>query len=141
MKNDLKERGESEGSAAPRVANARTHYRRDVLQIVLFAVALLLPSIGFLAGINDFDLMAENRRPAERPDAPETFADWQAFPEKFEGYFDDHFGFRSYLLGRDKRLEWLGRRTDVEIQVGREGWLFQGTRAVSTAILLVPKRR
>ena len=101
---------------------------RARIEVVLFAVALLLPSIGYWLGWNDFALLAENRRLAERPGWPADVEALRAFPMTFERHFDDHFGFRSFLVGRDKRLAWLGRRTEVEIQVGRDGWLFQGDR-------------
>lgn len=99
---------------------------RNRVQVVLFALVLMMPSLGYLAGVNDEQLLAENRRLADRPSWPTNAEEVQAYPAAFERHFDDHFGFRSFLVGRDKRLEWLGARTQVEIQIGLDGWLFQG---------------
>jgi len=119
--------GENEAAGSPGRVPARAHLRAR-LEVVLFAFALLLPAAGYWLGWNDFTLLAENRRLAERPDWPSEVSDLRSFPTAFERHFDDHFGFRSFLVGRDKRLEWLGRRTEVEIQVGRDDWLFEGDR-------------
>ena len=101
---------------------------RDVVLIGLFAVALALPSAGYFLGLNNYELLAENRRLAELPTWPTERASAGEFPAAFEKYFDDHFGFRSYLVGRDERLKWYGARTQVDIQIGAEDWLFRGTQ-------------
>jgi alginate O-acetyltransferase complex protein AlgJ len=107
---------------------ARNNRLRQRVQNLLFALALTLPAAGYWLDINDYSLLAENRRLAELPVWPSAGDELRAFPRAFERYFDDHFGFRSYLVGREKRLEWLGPRTKVEIQIGQNEWLFQGTR-------------
>lgn len=112
--------------APSRAGRADPRRVRDLIQVVAFALALLLPGAGLLLGLDDFERLAENRRPADPPAWPADWETTRAFPAAFERWFDDHFGFRSFLVGRDKRIEWLGRRTEVEIRVGRDGWLFQG---------------
>ena len=77
---------------------------RDLLHVAAFAIVLLLPAAGMLLDVNDFELLAENRRPAQRPALPTNFSETRGFPAAFERWFDDHFGFRSHLVGRDKRL-------------------------------------
>ncbi len=101
--------------------------RRNQVQVALFILALMAPSVGYFLDINDYQMLAENRRPAERPNWPAERKTLRAFPAAFEKHFDDHFGFRSYLIGREKRLEWLSRRSEVDVQIGSADWLFQGS--------------
>jgi len=101
--------------------------RRNGIKVALFVLALLTPSVGYFFDINDYQMLAENRRLAERPGWPTEREALRAFPVAFEKHFDDHFGFRSYLIGREKRLEWLGRRNEVDVQIGSGDWLFQGS--------------
>ena len=95
--------------------------RRNQVQFALFILALMAPSVGYFLDINDYQMLAENRRLAERPDWPAERKTRRAFPAAFEKHFDDHFGFRSYLIGREKRLEWLSRRSEVDVQIGATG--------------------
>lgn len=100
--------------------------QRALLQSGLFAVLLCLPLLGLLLGVNDEAALAERRRLAEWPGVPRDLASLARYPERFEDWFDDHFGFRSLLIRSNKEIEWRVKRGEVEMVVGREGWLFLG---------------
>jgi hypothetical protein len=99
--------------------------RRALLHSLTFALLIGLPFLGLLAGVNDQEQLGERRRLADWPGAPEVAA-LPDYPARFERWFDDHFGFRSLLIRSNKEIEWRVKRTQVEMVVGSNGWLFLG---------------
>lgn len=101
---------------------------RDLLHAAVFLVILLLPGIGMILGVDD-KLNAENRNVAKPPEWSWNAEIIRSFPGRFESYFDDHFGFRSWLIRTAKQVEWVYDRTKAGIAIGRDGWLYQGKEA------------
>jgi hypothetical protein len=99
--------------------------RRALLHSLTFALLIGLPLLGLLAGVNDQERLGERRRLADWPGAPQL-ASLPDYPTRFERWFDDHFGFRSLLIRSNKEIEWRVKRTQVEMVVGHDGWLFLG---------------
>ena len=100
--------------------------RRAGLHTLVFLALLVLPFVGWLAGANDTDALAERRRLAERPSLPRDAAALRAFPAHFEAWWDDHFGFRSTLIRRSTEIAGRVQRRQAEMGVGHDGWLFLG---------------
>lgn len=103
-------------------------HRRNLLHGVVFLVILLLPGIGMVFGVDD-RLNAENRNLAKSPEWSWDAKIIRSFPGRFESYFDDHFGFRSWLIRTAKQVEWVYDRTEAGIAIGRDDWLYQGKEA------------
>jgi hypothetical protein len=82
--------------------------------------------MGRFTGIAPEVSASENRRLTERPPLPRTAKDWFTFPERFEKFHKDHFGFRQQLLRLHSRVMVNGLSTSPNSAVilGKEGWLF-----------------
>src|SRR5579863_5684434 len=70
--------------------------RATVPLIVVFALFLGAPLVGFLEGWKTGMVVGENRLPAPKPSlAGEPLP---SFPKKFNAYYMDHYGFRVELV-------------------------------------------
>ena len=68
----------------------------------------------------------EKRRLEELPDfnlKPDTLA---IFPSRFEGYFNDHFGFRNLFIRRYNRIikKYFSKSPVPNVLIGKNNWLF-----------------
>jgi hypothetical protein len=92
----------------------------------LFLLALLVPAGSRWLGLAPEPQATENRTVHPRPDLPTDGAGWFAFPQWFEAYWNDHFGFRDALIDGHSRLLYFGLQTSSSehVVLGREGWLF-----------------
>ncbi|MFH0880918.1 MAG: hypothetical protein V2A34_14475 [Lentisphaerota bacterium] len=64
----------------------------------LFLVAIYLPLAGSLSGMGPGPDLGEKRQIANPPSWPGNLKDWGAYPDLFEKYFNDNFGFRNWLV-------------------------------------------
>lgn len=106
-------------------------YRRRIWKlrssglIVLLLGGLWLPLAGMYLNREDqskYDL----RKLAERPVFRFTTTYLKEFPSRFETYFNDHFGFRSWLLTWSSRLK-LGAlkvSSSPTVLLGQHGWCY-----------------
>lgn len=71
-------------------------------------------------------LRLEKRAPTPAPAWPKTAADWEAWPARFEAFYDDSFGLRAPLLRLNSSIttRLLGRSASDRVLKGRDGWLF-----------------
>lgn len=94
--------------------------------IALFLLILVAPGLQSLTGAFPVPVLDENRSRATRPaftwngvlagDAP--------FGKQYEKYFDDHYGFRDFLIRAKHQLDFtLFHRSD-EVLIGKDGYLF-----------------
>ena len=101
---------------------------RDVLLIACFLIAVAVPVAGMILHLDADFVLEENRKLAPRPELELNRATLSEFPDKFEAYFNDHFGFRRRLiywltLGK---VALLGDSPSPKVILGRGGWLFYG---------------
>jgi hypothetical protein len=100
---------------------------RDRVLAGLFLLMLFLPAS--LAGVfqesapGDLD---EKRQLAERPSIPKSVDAIEAFPRRFEAYYNDHFHFRDVLIQSYNRLKLkiLKKSPHRDVLIGKDGWLF-----------------
>ena len=108
----------------------RAHVRAAVnlLTGIVFAGLLAMPALDAAFGLDRTMAPEEKRQLAPQPGLPRSFQAVAELPKAFDKYLDDHFGFRSLLLRLHARATvcWLGvpPSPNVEIMVGRHGWLF-----------------
>jgi len=103
----------------------------DGLLVILFAVGIALPLLGYLADVKNFAGNStapsnENRRLDGLPTWDGSLAALWTLPKNFERHFNDHFGYRKHLVelaGRTKALG-LGDSSHSHVILGRDGWLF-----------------
>lgn len=109
--------------------SAAPHTPRGVawLTALGFAAALLAPGADAVLrpGAERFRSV-EFRPPARRPGPPRSLEALASFPERYEAYFDDHFGLRDRLLRARNALTWFafGLSPTPLFVRGREGWIF-----------------
>ncbi len=96
----------------------------DRLLIALFAVALVIPA-AFLKP-DEQAAAAEKRTLAPAPKAPRNTNALAAFPDAFDAWFADHFGFRQALIKTHARISFFALKTSPSPKVilGRNGYIF-----------------
>jgi alginate O-acetyltransferase complex protein AlgJ len=109
----------------------RVRHLNNLMLILLFLIGLTLPLEAYLFYPAPTALGFEKRPPAPRPD--NVFS--ATFPEQFEAYFRDVFGYRADLIAWHNyaRVQWLGLSTNPVVILGKQGWRYfdyQGAFAV-----------
>jgi alginate O-acetyltransferase complex protein AlgJ len=106
---------------------ARVRAAVNLLTGIVFAGLLAMPALDTTFGL-DRTALEEKRQLALRPGLPLSLQAVAELPTDFDAYVEDHFGFRSLLVRLHARATvcWLGvlPSPNVEIIVGRHGWLF-----------------
>jgi hypothetical protein len=110
-------------------ARASTQARRsaDLVLIACFVALLLAPTVDLF--VRDDDARGpgpELRRPAPRPELPQSGRDLLTFPRRYEAYWSDSFGLRDKLLRGHSALKVLalGVSPDPMHVVGKQGWIY-----------------
>lgn len=89
--------------------------------------------LGGMAGVllapfaRDADAPAgENRRLGALPPLPQSLAEWNDFPRRFEAFVNDRFGFRAALIRTYTNVSTSlhDRLPTDQVVAGRDGWLF-----------------
>ena len=95
----------------------------DRVLIGLFAVFLLAPPIAYLMGWQGTTVLNEKRELAAAPDfRHDPISTW---PAKTEAFYDDHFGFRAFLVrSYNLVLHKYLKGSNNDVVVGKDGWLF-----------------
>lgn len=110
--------------------NERTLYKLDkAILILIFCLSIYTP---FLIGIIQDDKIVsgvEKRNLAKFPLPPESLKAFSEYPEGFNTYYSDHFGYREVLTKvYFKLVNKLGGKTSVDdVTIGQDGWLFLGS--------------
>jgi alginate O-acetyltransferase complex protein AlgJ len=96
------------------------------LLTALFVLAVTIPLVATIAGVDADGTSEENRDPAPLPATPTGYASLMAWPDGFSRYFADHFAFRSTLVRWQARarVEGLGVAPTTDVLLGKEGWLY-----------------
>ncbi len=94
--------------------------------MALFLVALALPGLATLAGVDAGMTRGENRDLAPPPQPSATWSAIAAVPDAFTAYFQDHFAFRSRLVRWQAAFRLLVLRVSPSPTVirGKDRWLF-----------------
>lgn len=102
-----------------------------VAQVALFVLFLGLPLVDGLLGLDPTELPRGAVTGDEAPGRPTDLATLATFPERFEPYFRQHFGWRAWLVRSFHRLNFRLFRVSESpwVHVGRDGWLFYGGTA------------
>jgi alginate O-acetyltransferase complex protein AlgJ len=104
----------------------RLHPFWSAAVVTLFVVALLMPGLTMMTGLDHETTHAENRELAIKPRRPASWPEWRVFPAAASRYFEDHFGLRARLVRWQAllRLRVFGVSASPDVIVGRDGWLF-----------------
>lgn len=98
---------------------------------VLFLAFLFLPLMDSLFGFAPEIELNEKRKLTPLPELSGHGNSFAAFPERFEKYYDDNFGFRNFLAFWHNYIKmfWFGASPTSNIILGKDGWLFFGEEA------------
>lgn len=108
----------------------------QALCVAVFLGLLVLPLVGQAYSIGTDVEMFEKRKPAPWPSAPQSSAEVDTWPQRFDAWLKDHFGFRNQLvLGYNViRAKALGQSTSPYVARGRHDWLFyRGDNSIEQA--------
>lgn len=89
----------------------------------MFMILLLLPFFNEVFGITR-NYSSENR--ILKPKPVFDYGNLLNYPKLFEEYYNDNFGFRSWLVeySGNKKYQWFGTSSSSKVAVGKDGWLF-----------------
>lgn len=98
----------------------------DIALIFLFMLAIWLPLADELFGLDKSRKPVEKRRLADKPGFGWSWERLMEYPSGYESYFNDHFGYRNWLIGLHNgiKVKWLGEVSSRKMVRGRDGWYF-----------------
>ncbi|MFH1999726.1 MAG: hypothetical protein ABIK28_08600 [Planctomycetota bacterium] len=104
------------------------HLRNWIL-VLLFVAFIITPLIGQFTGFCGAQYIqeVELRFPNTLPLRPKSMEDLAHYPEKYEAYFNDHFGFRTELVALDSLTFYrlLNSTNAPNVIIGKDDWLFE----------------
>lgn len=100
--------------------------------IALFFAALWLPLAGQVLRLDPAPATDENRALAPPPPLEWSAQALKEFPQRFERWYNDHFGFRDSLVRQyhTAHFGWLGNADPQKVIKGKQGWLYLGRHAL-----------
>jgi alginate O-acetyltransferase complex protein AlgJ len=104
--------------------NTRSPRWRRRLWIILAGVILALPLVDHIVGLDPSEPLYEKRALLERPGSPGNLKECLNFPERFDAWYCDHFGWRRALVRLHGGLVYTGWSRHGSVLVGRDRWLF-----------------
>jgi hypothetical protein len=109
-----------------RTIHARWQRRANVLFVTWFLLLISLPAVRLFLDSTPTVLAAEQRKPAPMPELRLKSASLRGFPERFDSFFNDRFGFRATLLRMlsSVRTRGLATSPSPKVIMGKDGWLF-----------------
>lgn len=104
----------------------RLHRGWEWALLAIFLLAIGVPGLATLAGVDREIIEGENRQLATFPPFAFDAATLKAFPDGFTRYFEDHFAFRARLVEWQAafRLDHLRVSPASAVIRGKDGWLF-----------------
>ena len=103
------------------------HNIENYILIAVFLVMIILPLVSFIVPIDKTPYMLENRRLVQDPGFESVEDAVTNFPEKFEPYFNDQFGFRRLFVRVSNFLNsrFEGNIVSNLVLTGKQGWLYR----------------
>jgi alginate O-acetyltransferase complex protein AlgJ len=94
--------------------------------ILIFMLIICSPSAATILMPKSSISHAENRQLASMPELFFNMNTVKDYPDRFETYYNDNFGFRSTLLGwlSDIKVRLLHKSPVSTVILGKEGWLY-----------------
>jgi len=101
-------------------------YFSGKMSVILFCTILFLPLAGMMSGQKQYVSIQEKRALTPFPSLQFDRKSIQEFPASFERYFNDHFGFRSFLISLHNyyKVFVLHVSPVKKVVIGKDGWLF-----------------
>ena len=109
--------------------------------LILFYAVLALPLISGLSGIGLSDKNIENRSLNSWPNPPKTFATLETYSKSLNGYFEDHFGMKRFMIAAYNNVMFyvMGVSTSENVLIGKSGELYLSHYGGEAAYSLIRK--
>lgn len=101
--------------------------KANVGYIIAFSLVLVLPSLVQLFGLNTISESNEKRELNEMP----ALVISEAFPQQFEAYYNDHFGWRNSLVSLNSKMKIGLFQTSPRpesVLLGKNGFMYYNDR-------------
>jgi len=100
----------------------------SIVVTLLFSIAIFSPLFfGILEEDRDVSEV-EKRKLSAFPKIGWNVNEIERFPESFDTYYSDHFGFRDWLTKYYKLVKFgIGDSPSDDVTIGKDGWLFLGS--------------
>lgn len=107
-------------------------FKERAIHIVITSVFLAAIYVPFFSAITEKDHLtsqSEKRNLTSLPSIPDSIESLLEYPQSFNNYYADHFGFREYFTERYFRLMKTLNNTSTtgDVTRGKDGWLFLGS--------------
>lgn len=99
---------------------------RDRFFIITFLIILLLPFLDSVFAISPVKDLFEKRQNAAKPNLPQNLAQLEEFPQKFNDYFNDNYGFRKSFITLNGLImdKVFNQSPDSRAVKGKDNWLY-----------------
>lgn len=100
--------------------------KNNKLLIIVFVLILTLPLLDSVFHFSPVKELFEKRLPAELPKNPTKISELKSYPQNFEKYFDDNYGFRKTLIFLHSKImdNIFNQSPSASAVIGKDGWLF-----------------
>ncbi len=96
----------------------------NILLSLSFGIVLILPAMDARYSLDRTDAINEKRELVSKPML--SMQDIRSYPDKFEAYYNDHFGFRNLLIRTHGYLMYdiFNETGNDQVLSGKKGWLY-----------------
>ena len=100
--------------------------KKNIFLIAAFTLILFLPMLDLFFDIQPVKNLFEKRVLVEVPVLPKTLKEAEKYPEDFENYFNDNYGFRKTLVSTNAEMmdKVFNESPDARVVLGKDGWLY-----------------
>lgn len=116
----------------------------NIAIVIVFVTGIWLPIIDNALNIDPNPPLYESRPLVERPQFKIEKEVINTYPDQFEKYYNDHFGFRKTLVRWNSLVNvlYLGVSTNPGVIMGQQDWLFLrgGRRGIIAILTHSPQR-
>ncbi len=99
---------------------------KNKILITIFIIILTLPALDAIFRFSPIQQLFEKRQLSPKPDFPKSVANLKTFPQKYENYFNDNYGFRKTFIAANSYLmdNVFNESPDARAVRGKDDWLF-----------------
>lgn len=97
----------------------------DYMVGIIFLLAVSIPLAGSIMIPDKKASRVEKRALVSAPELPGSKKEFRRYPDKFNTYYEDQFGYRDKLLKIFYRLKFMiGDSASSQVIFGKDGWMF-----------------
>jgi len=100
--------------------------KRNLFLIIIFALILAAPTLDSFLHFSPVKDLFEKRLPIAAPAFPQSFSAIKEYPQSFEKFFNDNYGFRKTLVSTHSQMmdKIFNESPDSRAVVGKDDWFY-----------------